>query len=99
MKMLNADEQYTKVLDLFEQHKQENSINPLSSSVIIQALKACTQMGDLRRGRDIHRLVSSRLKSDFYIFSSLIHFYSELLFDVEGAALFILVYAKCNAVM
>ena len=99
MKTLNADEQYTKVLDLFEQHKQENNVNPLSSGIVIQALKACTQMGDLRRGQHIHRLVSSRVKTDSYILSSLIHFYSELLFDIEGAAPFIRISDKCNVVM
>jgi hypothetical protein len=84
MKKLNADEQYARVIDLFEQHKQAN-INQLSSSIIVQALKACTQMGDLQRGQEIHRLASSRVKTDGYILSSLIHFYSELLFfDVEA---------------
>jgi hypothetical protein len=83
MKMLNADKQYAKVLDLFEQQKQAN-INHLSSYVITQALKACTQMGDFQRGQEIHRLVSSRLKTDCYILSSLIHFYSEwFLFGVK----------------
>ena len=99
MKILNGDEQYGKVLDLFEQHKQQNNINPLSTGIIVQALKACTQMGDLRRGQDIHRLFLSRVKTDPYILSSFIHFYSELLFTIEEVTLFSLVWAKCNVVM
>ena len=99
MKVLNDDEQYGKVLDLFEQRKEKNNINPLSSSIIIQALKACTQTGDLQRGQAIHRLVSSRVKTNSYILSSLIHFYSELLFTIEEVTLFSLVWAKCNVVM
>ena len=85
MKTLNANEQYAKVLDLFEEHKQDKTIQHISGYIIIQALKACTQMGDLQRGKAIHRLVSARVKSDGYILSSLIHFYSKWGFQITMA--------------
>jgi hypothetical protein len=84
MKMLNQKKQHVQVLNLFDEHKQETKTNHLSSSVITQALKASTQLGDLRRGQAIHRLVSSRAKTDCYILSSLIHLYSEFCcFDAD----------------
>ncbi|CAF1283904.1 unnamed protein product, partial [Rotaria sordida] len=39
------------------------------------ALKACAQVRDLQRGMIIHRLISSRIKTDCYISTSLIHLY------------------------
>ncbi|CAF4341292.1 unnamed protein product, partial [Rotaria sordida] len=60
-----------------------------SSYIITQALKACTQIGDLRRGSTIHHLIPSRIKDNSYILTSLIHLYmqcgdvtrAQLLFD------------------
>ena len=84
MKMLNQKKQYAQVLDFFDEHTQEKNIKHLSSSVITQALKASTQLGDLRRGQAIHHLVSSRVKTDCYILSSMIHLYSEFCcFDID----------------
>jgi hypothetical protein len=60
MKKLNADGQFKEVIDLFEQVRREKSNQQLSTSIILEALKACTQMVDLQRGREIHRLVTSR---------------------------------------
>ena len=80
MKILNGNRQCEEVLDLFEQYKQANTTH-LSSYIIVQALKACTQMADLQRGEEIHRLVSSRVTKDSYLLSSLIHLYSELFFS------------------
>ncbi|CAF5047829.1 unnamed protein product, partial [Rotaria sp. Silwood1] len=46
-----------------------------SNWIIIQTLKACSELRDIQRGSNIHNLVSSRLKHDPYILPSLIHFY------------------------
>jgi hypothetical protein len=70
MKLLNEKKQFKKALELFEKY-QNKSIETLSSFTIIQALKACAQM------RDLHHLISSRIKNDSYILTSLVHLYSK----------------------
>ncbi|CAF3391185.1 unnamed protein product [Rotaria socialis] len=60
--------------ELIDKHK--NNIDTCSNWVIIQALKACSELRDIQRGSSIPNLVSSRLKHGPYIFPSLIHFYS-----------------------
>ena len=77
MKMLNDKKQFEQALHLFDQNNDDNSIKTCSSLTITQALKACSQIGDLQRGRMIHQLISSRVKDDSYILASLIHLYSE----------------------
>jgi hypothetical protein len=76
MKLLNEKKQFKKALELFEKY-QNKSIETLSSFTITQALKACAQMRDLERGLTIHRLISSRIKNDSYILTSLVHLYSK----------------------
>ncbi|CAF1078661.1 unnamed protein product [Rotaria magnacalcarata] len=88
MKILNDNKQYKKVLELFDEFN-EKTIDKCSNWIIIQALKACTQICDVQRGLKIHNLISSRLKRDSYVLPSLIHFYmqcgdvshAQLLFD------------------
>jgi hypothetical protein len=75
MKLLNDSKQFKKALELFDKYK-ENNIETCSNLSIIQALKACAQIGDLQRGSNIHHLISSRIKNDSYILTSLIHLYS-----------------------
>ncbi|CAF1454984.1 unnamed protein product [Rotaria magnacalcarata] len=75
MKILNDNKQYTKTLELFDRHKE--NIEKYSNWVIIQALKACSQTKDIKRGSNIHNLVSSRLKHDPYILPALIHLYMQ----------------------
>ncbi|CAF4721982.1 unnamed protein product [Rotaria socialis] len=75
MKILNDNRQYLKTLELIDKHK--NHIETCSNWVIIQALKACSELRDIQRGSSIHDLVSSRLKHDPYIFPALIHFYMQ----------------------
>jgi hypothetical protein len=75
MKLLNDRKQYEETLKLLDHHsKQSNEM--LSSQIITQALKACTHLGDIQRGKTIHQLISSHLKDDSYILASLIYFYS-----------------------
>ncbi|CAF3658874.1 unnamed protein product [Rotaria socialis] len=76
MKLFNDKKQFKKTLELFDEHK-EKYIGTLSSFTITQALKACTQIGDLQRGSTIHRHISSRLSNDHYILASLIHLYMQ----------------------
>ncbi|CAF3967721.1 unnamed protein product, partial [Rotaria sordida] len=59
IKSFNEKKQFKKTLELFDKYK-ENDVKNLSSFIITQALKACTQMGDLQRGLIIHCLISSR---------------------------------------
>ncbi|CAF4190563.1 unnamed protein product, partial [Rotaria sordida] len=74
IKLFNDKKQFKKTLELFDKYK-ENDIKNLSSFIITQALKACAQVRDLQRGMIIHRLISSRIKTDCYISTSLIHLY------------------------
>ena len=76
MKKLNDEKQFEKALQLFDTCER-NATKALSSVVITQALKACTNTRDLQRGVSIHRLVSARLQDDSYILTSLIHLYSK----------------------
>ncbi|CAF5186314.1 unnamed protein product [Rotaria magnacalcarata] len=77
MKMLNDNKQYTKALELFDTLSKQN-IDKCSNWIIIQALKACTEINDVQHGSQIHNLISSRLKRDPYVLPSLIHFYMKL---------------------
>lgn len=78
IKRLNDKKQFKKALQLFDQHNNnDNIIKECSSLTITQALKACAQLGDLRRGSIIHQLVTHRIKHDSYILTSLIHLYSK----------------------
>ncbi|CAF3459998.1 unnamed protein product [Rotaria sp. Silwood1] len=76
MKILNNDKKYQQVLELFDQFNEKN-ISQCSNWIIIQALKACTEIRDVQGGLKIHNLISSRLKYDPYVLPSLIHFYSK----------------------
>jgi hypothetical protein len=78
MKILNDNKQFKKALKLFDTYK-EKDIKMKSSFVITQALKACTQTGDIQRGLTIYDLVSFQMKQDSYILASLIHLFSMLI--------------------
>ena len=74
MRRLNQTKQFTKTLDLFDKYQHHGT---LTDRVIVQALKACTQLGFLERGQNIHKKLSSQLKNGIYVQTSLIHFYSK----------------------
>ncbi|CAF1495526.1 unnamed protein product [Adineta steineri] len=74
MKSLNDNKQFNKSLELFDKFKI-NNVKSLSNLTISQALKACINLNDVQRGRNIHQLISSRINKDSYILISLIHFY------------------------
>jgi hypothetical protein len=87
MKNLNDKKQYEKCLDLFDEYKQMNK-KDLSSLSVSQALKACTQIGDFQRGLNIDSILSSRLKNDSTIITSLIHFYSKFILNEKVLSYF-----------
>ncbi|CAF1398302.1 unnamed protein product [Adineta ricciae] len=76
MKILNDKNQFKQSIELFEREKKKNK-DQLSSFIIDQALKACVQVRDFRRGQDIHQLVQHRLSADSSLVKSLIHFYMQ----------------------
>ena len=75
MKQFNDDKKYDQVLQLFDKYTKDNNPKSIPSRIATQAIKACTQMGDLKRAKDIHRRLSSSITSDPYISSSLINVY------------------------
>ncbi|CAF1329288.1 unnamed protein product, partial [Adineta ricciae] len=76
MKLLNDKKQFKQTIELFERETKKNK-EQLSSFIIDQALKACVQVHDFRRGKDIHQLVQHRLSADSSLVKSLIHFYMQ----------------------
>ncbi|CAF3936002.1 unnamed protein product, partial [Rotaria magnacalcarata] len=74
MKLFNDNNQYQKSLELFDKYKK-NNLELCSNFIITQALKACAQLGDIRRGTTIHNRIESHIKDDTYILSALISFY------------------------
>ena len=76
MKKLNERKEFVKVIALFDKHKHQQI--PTDRSVI-QALKACAGLGDVKRGANIHKELSNHLLNNVYIQSTLIHFYSKFI--------------------
>ncbi|CAF1340153.1 unnamed protein product [Adineta ricciae] len=75
MKNLNDKKHFTKALDLFDKHQQSSEI--LTDKVIVQALKACTQLTSFERGRSIHEKLSNQSTKNMFVQTSLIHFYMQ----------------------
>jgi hypothetical protein len=75
MKKLIDSKQYQKAIDLFEQ--QSNLCTDISVNM---ALKACTKLHDYQRGIKIEKQLSSHSRNNHFIQTSLIHFYSKLVF-------------------
>ena len=78
MKRLNDENKFDRVLELYHTYNKDNNLKSLPSRIVVQALKACTKINDLRRAKDIHHRLSSSNQSDPYIVSCLIDFYSKL---------------------
>jgi len=75
MKKFIDSKQYQKALDLFQQQSE------LRTDVSVNmALKACTKLHDYERGINIEKQLSSDLRNNRFIQTSLIHFYSKLVF-------------------
>ncbi|CAF1579670.1 unnamed protein product [Adineta ricciae] len=74
MRRLNERKLFTKTLDLFDRHKNSEL---LTDRIIVQALKACTQLSSLERGQDIHEQLSNQSTNNIFVQTSLIHFYMQ----------------------
>ncbi|UJR23867.1 hypothetical protein I4U23_026839 [Adineta vaga] len=74
MKKLNDRKEFVKALDLFDEHKHQTI---LTDRIIVQVLKACTQLGYLERGLIIHKNLSDSSLNNSYIQPTLIHFYMQ----------------------
>jgi hypothetical protein len=86
MKLFNEKREFEKVLNLFDEWNEKKDQRSFSM-IITQALKACTRMQDLQHGMKIHHSISSDIKGDTYILTSLIHFYSKLADEVLSHSL------------
>lgn len=78
MKKLNDEKEFLKAIALFDKHKHKHQEMPTDRAVV-QALKACTRLGDVKRGVNIHKELSNHSLNNIYIQSALIHFYSKLI--------------------
>ncbi|UJR24035.1 hypothetical protein I4U23_027000 [Adineta vaga] len=74
MKKLNDRKEFVKALDLFDKHKQQTI---LTDRILVQAFKACTQLGYLERGQVIHKNLSNSSLKNSYIQTTLINFYMQ----------------------
>ena len=74
MKKFNDKQQYMKALDLFDQHEHQIV---LTDRLIVQALKACSQLGHFERGQIIHKKLPNNLLDNNYVQTSLINFYGK----------------------
>lgn len=74
LKQLNEGKHYQKAIDLFNGHARDRTP---TNATIVQALKACVEVGDLKRGKDIHRSLSPESMRDPFICMSLIRLYSK----------------------
>jgi hypothetical protein len=75
MKRLNDRGEFRQTLALFDQRKDRQGT---TERVLVQVLKACSELTNLNYGEAIHQQLSSSLQKSSYIQSSLINFYSEL---------------------
>jgi hypothetical protein len=74
MKRLNDTKQFSKALAMFDEVQRREIPQ---DRAVVQALKACTAVKDLKRGVNIHSKLSNRSKNDAYIQPTLINFYSQ----------------------
>jgi hypothetical protein len=76
MKRLNDNGQFGKAMSLYEDEiRKENKQS--TSLAVNQALKACIELGDIKRGKDIHKSLSSFMANNHFIQNNLIRLYSK----------------------
>ena len=84
MQRFNQEKKFDQALQLFDEYKGNNP-RQWSSTIVTQALKACIQIGDFKRGIGIHHRLPSSIKKDRYVSSSLIRLYSKIqLLSIEN---------------
>ena len=72
MKRLNDSRQFKKSLALFDTHTKQQ----LNAFAVDQALKACIQLNDIKRGIQIHHTHASSFVNNSFIQANLINLYS-----------------------
>jgi hypothetical protein len=73
IKQFNDKKEFQKAIALFDKHSQEQQSTPVA---INQALRACVELADFKRGKDIHKRLSPYLANNTFIRTSLIRLYS-----------------------
>jgi hypothetical protein len=77
IKKFNDNGQFEKAIGLYEdQIKKQNKA--ITSLIINQALKACIELDDIKRGKDIHKNLSPSMINNSFIQNNLIRLYSKL---------------------
>ena len=76
MKQLNDRKEFGKAMALFNEHKDQEIRTDRS---IVQALKACTGLRDVKHGVNIHKELTNQSLNNVYIQTALIHFYSKII--------------------
>ncbi len=77
IKQLNDNGEFQKAIDLYEdQIKKQNKQN--NGFVVSQALKACLELDDIKRAKDILKNLSSIVASNHYIQTNIIRLHSKL---------------------
>lgn len=74
IKSFNDQKNYLAALTLFDRYKNEQ--RP-TDRMIVQALKACTKLKNVERGRSIHEKLPPATLLNEFIQSTLINFYSQ----------------------
>ncbi len=74
MKTLNDRKDFAKAISLFDKYKHQHMP---TDRAVVQALKACAQLRDVKYGMNIHKNLSNHSLNDSYIQSTLIYFYSK----------------------
>ena len=73
IKKLNDLKQFKNAIALFDKHDRSRQSNPIAMN---QALRACIELGDFQKGKDIHRQLSPYLMKNSFVRTSLIRLYS-----------------------
>ena len=77
IKQLNNVKQFRKVINLFDSYIQHDIPTDI---IIYQTLKACIELKDFKRGKEIHRNLSAQSMNNSFIQYNLIHLYSKFFF-------------------
>ncbi|CAF1202782.1 unnamed protein product [Didymodactylos carnosus] len=75
MKKLNDNGQFEKALTLYEDQIEKQN-KQSTNFTIDQVLKACIELGDIKRAKDIHNKLSPTMANNSFIQSNLIRLYS-----------------------
>jgi hypothetical protein len=77
MKRLNDNGQCHQAITLYEDQIKKQNIQATTLAVN-QALKACIELNDIERGKNIHKNLSPYMSNNHFIQANLIRLYSKL---------------------